>query len=203
MRIAVFGAAGRMGKIVVALALKAGHAVTALVEEPEKLEGGGPGLKVLEGDIRDFGAVERTVNGADAVISVIGRHGPAAPAFMAGATRNVIMAMERSGVKRIVTLASAGIGRHDGFIGALRRVFLHFFIKAHRRQFGLLKASSLEWTVIRPIVLTNGKKTGVYRVSRKGKPERGLLISRADAAHFMLKCAKEKKYARSSPSLAY
>ncbi len=203
MRIAVFGAVGRMGRIVAALALKGGHTVTALVEETEKLEGGRPGLRILEGDVRDFGAVERTVNGADAVISVIGRHGPKAAAFMTGAMRNVIMAMERSGVKKIVTLASAGIGREDGLIGALARVFLHFFVKAHRRQLELLKSSSLEWTVIRPIVLTNGKKTGVYRVSRRGKPQGGLFISRADAAHFLLKCAKEKKYARSSPSLAY
>jgi uncharacterized protein YbjT (DUF2867 family) len=203
MRLAVFGACGRMGRQIVELALGNGYAVTALAEEPEKLDDGRPGLRVLEGDARDYGAVERTVNGADAVLCALDRHGPSAPSFMTAAARNVVMAMERSGVKRIVTLGRSGVLGDDGFIGALNRVFLHFCVLGHRGQFELLKASFLEWTVVRRVVLTGGTKKTAYRVSRKGKPPYGFFISRADAAHFMLKCAKQKKHIRSSPVVAY
>jgi putative NADH-flavin reductase len=203
MRIALFGASGKTGKHIVEQALAGGHEVTALARNPGKLAMTHPKLKVLEGDVRDFGAVERTINQSDAVLSALGRRG-ARPGFVVSdGVRHMIMAMERSGVNRIITVGSAGILGEAGLYGVFLKLLLKGSLADHVKELALLQESGLEWTVVRPRVLTNGARKGVYRVTREGLPKRGLFISRADVAHFMLKCMTGKKYGRCSPAIAY
>jgi putative NADH-flavin reductase len=202
MKIAVFGATGRTGRIVVAQALAGGHKVTVLARNPETLALAHRKLKAFKGDVRDFGAVERTIHGTTAVIVALGHRGPRSGSSISAGMGNIIMAMERSGASRVVSLAAAGIMNEAGPIGWIFNILLHSSMKDHRRALELLRESSLAWTVVRPILLTNGPKTGRYRTANDGIPKQGLFISRADVAHFMLRILPQKKHVRKSPSIA-
>ena len=202
MKLALFGATGRTGRLLLRQALDAGHSVTALVRDRDKITTLHKKLRVLEGDVRDFGAVERAINGADAVLSTLGHRGLLPSTLVSEAVSHMVTIMERSHVKRIVTVASSGIMGESG-LGMFLNVALASSQADHRRQFQLLRDSDLDWTVVRPVVLTNGPQRGKYRVVKKGVPRRGFFISRADLAHFMLKCAVGGKHLKSSPAVAY
>ncbi len=66
-----------------------------------------------------------------------------------------------------------------------------------------MDTAELEWIIVRSSHLTNGPKTGVYRTTPRYIPERGIRISRADLADFMLKQLEGDSYVRQTPALAY
>lgn len=202
MKLALFGATGRTGLRLLMQALDSGHKVTALVRDQSKLPLRHENLRVLEGDARDFGAVERTIAGSDAVLSTLGHRGILRNTAISEAVSHMITIMERSKVNRIVTMASVGMLGEFGAIGAILNVVLASSQSDHRRQIRLLEKSALDWTVVRCVFLTNGPRTGTYRVEKKGVPRRGLFISREDVAQFMLKCVTGKRYVRGSPAVA-
>ncbi len=203
MKIAVFGATGKTGRLFVAQALEAGHELTVLVRNAKKLAIEHRKLKVLEGDAREFGAVERTVHRADAVVSALG-HGDLFPStILRDATANILMAMERAGVKRIVVVGSAGTMGEAGLYGVIIGIVVASSQRDHARVLSLLREGDLEWTVVRARVLTNGARRGTYRIERQGVVKRGFFISRADVAHFMLRCLTGKRYVRGAPAIAY
>jgi uncharacterized protein len=70
--VTVFGGTGKTGRHLVRLALDAGHRVTVLARTPAKLDLEHERLHVLQGDIGDPAAVATAVQGADAVLSVLG-----------------------------------------------------------------------------------------------------------------------------------
>jgi hypothetical protein len=105
MKVTLFGATGRTGGLVMERALSTGHEVTVLVRDPSKLKQPQAGLHVIQGDARQAGAVAETVQGTDVVISALGSGGDTLTLF----GRNVMAAMERMGVKRIVSLVGASV----------------------------------------------------------------------------------------------
>jgi uncharacterized protein YbjT (DUF2867 family) len=50
----------------------------------------------------------------------------------------------------------------------------------------LIRASAADWTIVRPVILTNGALTGAYRTGTTLRLTPASRISRADVAHFML-----------------
>jgi len=54
------------------------------------------------------------------------------------------------------------------------------------RMEDVLRASDLDWTIVRPPRLTSKPVTGRYRTAYGQNLRRGLFVSRADAAHYML-----------------
>lgn len=73
MKLAIFGATGKTGRVLVEQALAAGHEVTAFVRDLSKLTLGHERLSLVQGDVFDAARVEEAVAGKDAVISVLGR----------------------------------------------------------------------------------------------------------------------------------
>ena len=73
---------------------------------------------------------------------------------------------------------------------------------ARAEQF-VMDTDDLDWTIVRPPRLTNGKKTGSYRVALRYVPKGGIQISRADLADFMLAQVGQDAYIRQIPTLAY
>jgi putative NADH-flavin reductase len=72
------------------------------------------------------------------------------------------------------------------------------------KQERLIKESSLDWVIVRPAQLTNGRKRGVYRHGNKiGNYIITRWISRADVADFMLKQLTDNAYLRQTPGVAY
>lgn len=156
MKLALFGASGRTGRRVLALALARGDRVRALVRDPAKLS---PhrGLDVILGDARDPGAVAQTVIGADAVVIALGmRDISASSTEFSDSVATIVEAARNAGVRRTVAIASAGVlpdaggglrNRH-GTAGPYRHVNAE-----HTRNYETLRDSGLDWTLMCPVDL--------------------------------------------------
>ena len=124
MRLAIFGATGRIGSYLTELALNAGHEAVVLVRDPARLKLSHGRLRVVVGDAGDFDRVLEVVQGADAVLSTLGprRNSPSDEEAHVIAVQNVIEAMRRTGVRRLVTVLGAAVdfpGDHKGLFDRL------------------------------------------------------------------------------------
>jgi len=210
MKVLVFGATGGTGRALVEQALEQGHNVTAFARNPRKVKFAHERLTVAEGNVLDFGAVERAVRGHDAVLSALGhKRWLIRTTILSRGTRNIITAMEKHGVKRFVCETSLGVGDSVGRLGLLYTLFIipfitFFYFRDKARQERLIKGSSLEWVIVRPAQLTNGKKRGVYRHGAKiGSYLFTQRISRADVADFMLRQLNDDSCLRQAVGIAY
>lgn len=204
MKIVVFGAGGRTGRLVVQQALEQGHAVTAFLRAAHRSEPEHPGLRFAQGDARDGEAAAAAIAGQDAVICCLGAKGLGRTTLLSEASAHMIAGMNRHGVTRIVYLASAGIyGEVPGFAGIVARTLLRHVLADHRRAADALAASSLDWTIARPLMLAGRRLKGVYLEARQGVPDGKGRISRADTAHFLLRALTDPLYSRQSVGLSY
>jgi len=203
MKIIIFGASGRTGILIVYQALNQGHTVTAIARQPSKVTIQHRNLKVLQGDILDYGQVRAAIEGHDAVLCALGAGRNDPGTILSDATRNIIRAMEETGVKRFICMSSAGILGNDGgfwFGKVFMPLFLRKVFEDKKRQAKLIADSSLEWVILRPVGLTDSPKTGTYKI-HPGNPTSST-VPRADVADFMLKLLTDKKYDRTMPALS-
>jgi putative NADH-flavin reductase len=205
MHIALFGATGRTGQLLLRDALQAGHTVTALVRDPSWAAVQDSSLTVLQGSIHDAAQVEQTITGADAVISVLGPIQNKPVYEISTATNGIITAMRRCGVRRLVMTAGAGVldandapGTFDNLMGALVLLTAGHVYEDMRQSVDAVRQSDLDWTVVRVPALTNAPRTGRIRVGYVGKGT-GNRLGRADLAEFLLKQATSKGYLHQAP----
>jgi putative NADH-flavin reductase len=207
MRILIFGATGGTGRELVAQALQGGHDVTAFVRSPGKLSIVDSRLSVVQGDIQRAEAIRAAIPGHDAVLSALGTRSLGQTTLLSNASREILASMQEHGVRRLIWESSLGVGETRGQLGPLYSWLLVPLLLRHvfadkERQEAIIKASPLEWTIVQPAALTNGPRTGTYRV---GACEGRLFprISRADVAHFMLKELENPRHVRQSVPLCY
>jgi putative NADH-flavin reductase len=124
-------------------------------------------------------------------------------------TTNIVRAMEKLGVKRFVCESYLGIGDSKGQLGFLYNyvfipVLLRNIFADKEVQEKIVRESKLDWVIVRPAVLTNGKRTGVYRSGFEAT-EKSLQtkISRADVADFMLGQLAGDAYLNKTPAVSY
>ncbi len=206
MKLLIFGATGGTGRQLVAQALAQGHDVTGFARGAASLGISHPNLSLISGDVTDATAVQRVVPGHDAVLCAIGAPAWVRTTVRADGTRNIVDAMERAGVRRLVCQSSLGIGDSS-------KVALPFYLKRlvipimlrhgfadHERQEQIVAQSELDWTIVRPATMTAGERTGDYR---RGFPADAagikIKISRADVADFMLEQLTTDGFVRQSP----
>ena len=194
MKLSVLGAAGATGIPLVEQALSAGHSVTALVRSGPKLTITNPNLRVVEGDATDRAAVSEAMNGGDAVISVLGARGP----VMTEATRAIVDAAEQKGPERVVMLSTFAVPRDrlTPVTKVVTGIAMGSQIKDKTAGEEVLRASSLDWTIVYPTKLTNGPKTEARVVPENEKVGASQKISRAGVASFLLQAATEDLYSR-------
>jgi putative NADH-flavin reductase len=176
MRVTIFGATGRTGRLVVAEALRRGLEVSALVRNRAKAEFP-DGVRVVEGDARQAGAVTDALEGADAAISVMAiPEGTGPMTELSDAVGTVVPAMEEHGPRRLVVTVNTS-EFHD------RPVKPPFDVVAeeHRRDLAIVRASSLDWTALAPAYLTDDEPIGNYVTEREAKAP-GAGIPRGDLA---------------------
>ena len=158
MMIALFGATGRTGRLVLERLLARGDRVRALARDPGRLAPH-PGLVAFGGDARDAHAVRRVVEGADAVVCCLGMHDITVPATdFSDSVRGIVEAARAAGVRRIVAIASAGVladtrgglRSQHGLPAAFANVAAE-----HARNLRTLEASGLDWTLLCPIDLVD------------------------------------------------
>lgn len=207
MRVLVFGATGGVGRHVIEQGLGRGHEVTAFVRGPSGLDVEQERLTVYRGDVLDEDSVRGAMRGQGAVLCSIGagRKGR----VRAEGTRNIVRAMEGSGVRRLVCQTTLGAGESSGNLDFFwRRVMFGFLLRDafadHEQQEAHVMGSALDWTIVRPAAFTDGGRTGAYRhgfpPAKKGLK---LKISRADVAEFMLDQLADDAYLRRTPGLSY
>ncbi len=188
MKIAVVGAAGATGQQVVQQALDRGWAVAALARKANGLTAH-DGLSVTEGDARDEQAVGSVVQGADAVISVIGlRKGH--DTSLSEATASICRAMEGAGVDRLVVMSVLGIRDSADKAGVFGKVIVPLFMKkpmADRiRLEEVVESSGLDYTLVRPTRLVDGGPTGHYSAGAEVRAGISSKVTRGDAADCLL-----------------
>jgi len=203
MRIVVIGAAGRTGREVVRQALGHGHDVRAFVRSTT-LDLADARLETIAGDVLSFDDVEHAVRGCDAVVFAVGSGGGREVTVFSEGVANVLHAMAVHGVDKLVAISAAGaFARKDPRISLGFRLMISTVLKPvyddMERMEQRVAASGVDWTIIRPVGLTDGPLTGTYRVSLDGsllpKAER---IARADVAALALKAVETHAFSRST-----
>jgi putative NADH-flavin reductase len=186
MRLFVLGATGGTGKQLVDLALQRGHQVTAFVRSPQKIPRH-EHLTIVEGDPRRTEQLASAMPGHDAILSALGAIGRGQTTLLGDCARSTIEAGSASGVKRMFVVSSALLFPDAGLIGTVlsRFVFGHVLRDSLEME-QVVKNSGLDWTIVRPVRLTNGSCTGRWRFEVDRIPRGGFSISRADVAHFLL-----------------
>ncbi len=219
MKIALLGGSGRIGGHLLSWALESGHDVRALARDPRALAavrqpvaaGAGPGtgsLIATAGDALDASAVAEVIRGSDAVLSALGPRGAKSPDLLAGAARNITAGMARAGVKRLICVSAAGAFiQGDPDTGALTkailpRIFARPFADTRQME-SVIRASDLDWTLVRATRLVNTPGTGRYRVRPDYPPPRGRKIARADVADFIERALLDGDWVHAAPSLGY
>lgn len=197
MRVAIFGASGRVGGLLVERSLAAGYEVAALVRTPAEFKFRDQ-VEVVEGSALDPMAVRKTVSEADVVLSALGARSLKKEDVLEQAVPLIVTAMRQVGVKRIIVLGSAG-ALEDSLKkqAAWRRWFvkkivystvLKWAVASQISQWKTLSASGLDFTMVMPPMLLNAKGRGLGRLRVDGEalPRGGSRIARADVADFMM-----------------
>jgi putative NADH-flavin reductase len=209
MKLTIFAATGGIGRQLLEQALAAGHDVTAVVRNPNNLS---REVRTVTADLAaaDPAALEPAVASADAVLSGLGPRSAAETGVASQGTRTIVQAMQATGVRRMVVVSAAPIStvpspgrpkppRHDPGDGVLMRNLLSPLTEAaFRKPYAdlalmedILRRSGLDWTVVRPPRLTDKPLTGSYRTADGQNLRHGLLVSRADVAHLMLRVLEQ------------
>jgi putative NADH-flavin reductase len=205
VRIVVFGANGATGRLLSVQALAAGHHVTAVTRRPADFPITHERLSVVPADVHDAQAVGRAVKGADAVLSTLGMPFARKPINVySGGIGNVVAAMSRHGLKRLVVVSSSATEPHhhaDG--GFLLNRVLQPLVTATigkttyadmRLMEELVRGSDLEWTIMRPSGLFDAPAVTRYELHEDQAP--GIFTSRADLAASLLEQAGDVRFVR-------
>jgi putative NADH-flavin reductase len=203
MNILILGATGRTGRLFAQAAVAANHKVTAIARDKAKATV--PGVNYLEGSPSDSKLLEKALEGIDAVVVSLNVNRTSDNPFVkvvspltiiSDSVRALIPAMEKNGVRRIITVSASGVGDSWNDMP----LFVRWFIRCsnimrayedHDRQEQALRHCDLDWSIARPVML-NDKDSGVY-TAIKGKPTGGN-ISRKGVARFILDALESGKY---------
>jgi uncharacterized protein len=206
LNILILGATGRVGSQLVSLALHDRHHVTVLVRTSEKIQLHNENVTIIPGNVLNKDDVFRAMQGIDVVISALNTDGTTT---LSESMPLIIQAMESERIKRIITIGTAGILQSRTTPNILRYQSSESKRKSvqaaqeHHKLFDILKQSTLEWTIVCPTYLPDGKKVGQYRVERDLLPEGGERISVPDTAEFTYSQITSKDYVKSRVGIAY
>jgi putative NADH-flavin reductase len=216
MHILILGATGRTGKQLLKQALQHGHTVNILVRDKTKINNKNNHLTVFEGSPLDKIILGNAMQGCEAILSALNisrtNDFPWAKLrtpkdFLSTVMKNIIELAPAHNIRRIIFTSAWGAAETKKDIPGWFRWFIdHSNIRYpyddHARQEELLKQTSLQWTSVRLAGLTNSKKKKEIIVSLHNKPKPRLMISRSNAAAFMLDALEKNLNLREMPVLS-
>ncbi|MEI6478008.1 MAG: NAD(P)H-binding protein [bacterium] len=205
MTIAVIGANGRSGQVFVELALAAGHQVRAGARGKSRFAAH-PNLVTMECDATNEVQVAELISGQDAVVSLIGHVRKSPATVQTNAMRVLIGMMEKAGVSRVVTLTGTGV-RYPGDQITLMDRLLNMgvsLVDPARVKDGtaacrLLENSSLKWTIIRVLKLTE-QNPGAFKLREHGPAKS--FVPRGEVAQAILSVLVEDALINSAPIIS-
>ncbi len=228
MKIIIFGSTGGTGSQLISQALEQDYEVTAFARNPKKIKQSHKKIKIqghevtaigdnseklniIEGDVLDVSSVEQAIQGHDAVLCSLGMSNIMDKSKLrANGTLNIIQAMQKAGVKRLICQSALGTGDSKNLLPFHYRffiapLFMHRLYEDHLAQETHIKKSQLEWVIVRPAVLTDGESTGSYQTGVTEDDDKAIIakISRADTADFMLKQLTNESFLYKTPYISY
>ena len=209
MKIAIIGASRGIGKALLETVLAEDHDVTVLARYPEKIEKTHPRLRIVAGDVLNSGDVENLAKDQDVICSCIGSPITFKPVeLFSKAAKNITAAVQKNPGQRYITVTGIGAGDTEGHGGFLYdKIFKPLLLKTiyedKNREEAIVKASGIDWLIVRPAGLTNGKHTGKYRVINDLTGVTARRISRLDVADFILSQIKEPTQFGKTPLITY
>jgi len=211
VKLTIFGGTGEAGKQLIERALVEGNEVVAFARNPSKLALHHEHLTVVQGELYDKAGIERAVNGADAVISLLGpRPGEDSKSKpLIQGTRNIIAAMKRFSVRRLIVVSTPSASAPND-LPDLKFKMLVSIIKTTMRPVydeiisvvQIVRDCDLDWTIVRVSILNNNPAFGEVRIGYLGRGEVGTQLSRADMAGFILDELKNARYIRQMPAIS-
>lgn len=209
MNLTVFGGTGATGTLLIAQALEVGHHVTTYVRRPDSMSISDDALEVRVGQLDDSKGVSAAIQGADAVISTLGpglRRTAGTP--LTEGMRHITAAMTQHGVSRLIAISTPSAPEpRDRSLGARRpavAVLERVFPRGYAEMVGqaqVVRASDLDWTLVRVSLLVNGPAKPV-RAGLLGHGDVGVSITRASLAAFMLDQAVSTTWVGLAPAVS-
>jgi len=211
MRIALFGATGKTGKVLLKKLLIKEYEVKALVRNPSKLENYYSKVSIIKGDILDPSSVDNTIKECDVIICVVGHVKGTPNNMQLDGMKNIITSMSKNNIKKLITLTGAGVftkGDNPSFFDKIMQLLLKIIsfsrFKDGANMVNEIKETNLDWIVIRAPFITNEKaknKFSIYNNLESNKP--ATRISREDLVDFILENITSKEYVRKLPVITY
>jgi len=192
MKVLVIGGTRGTGREVVAAAHAAGHELTLLARNAERISLPVTGVRIVVGDAGDADDLERAVAGQDAVVWTVGVGPTRRPVHLfSRSTQFLLAAMAKHRVRRLVCVTGIGAGDsrgHGGFLydRIIQPLFMKTVYEDKDLQEAMLRGSDLDWTIVRPGALTNGPATGLARALTDLSGVTAGKVSRADVAAFIV-----------------
>lgn len=210
MKIAILGATGGAGQALIAQAEAHKHDVYALARRPDAVDASSPRVAIRQADAYDADSLRAAISGCDAVVSVLGGGGlmssRKAAGLLSAGSKNLLTAMEAAGVKRLVAISSVGVV-DDPYEEIVYRYVIKKILKPYYEDMAVMEtqiqASTTDWTIVRPPLLTNQAPKGEYRVEVGGNVKKGYRLSRADLAKFCIDIIEKGRLIREIAGVAY
>jgi putative NADH-flavin reductase len=206
MQITVFGASGKVGRQVVALALEHGHEVHAFVHSHDPFKDN-PNVTTFKGNVKDPKSVAAAIQGSEAVISALGSWGTKSKNIVSSGIKSIIPAMQEQSIERIITITGAGAFWSKDKPGLVTKAG-HGLLKLvggkvlrdGEEHLRLLENSNLLWTAVRSPVMTKGRGV-TYKLGFKS-PNLWALVPRKAVAECLLDLAENREYPRQAPFIS-
>lgn len=204
MQLTVFGSNGKVGKLVVAEALKRKHTVVAFVHKTHTLEPN-PKLHIVQGSIFNIKSVTEAIQGSEAVISALGSWGTPQKNVLTKGMQNIIHVMKDLSTDRIISITGADARTSSDTLSLIHRISYRLFkLVANKilidgeQHIKLLEESDLKWTVVRsPMMINRGKvKNFALDLTR---PLPWQTINRESVAYSMVDLLHNKNYLKQAP----
>jgi len=208
MKITILGSTGFVGKVLVRKAIAEGYQVKALARNPGKLEEFRDKIEIVEGNVFKSSSIEAAIEGAEAVLSTIGppqTGKPFDPYQYEKAMKEIVRIMDKNRIQRYIHIGGAAHAGGENENWPLNRRLLKLFLGLFGKsilvtkhlEWEVLKASDLDWTLVRPPRISNEEAKG--NLSADEKNLASLKVSVEDLADFILLQLSSKEWIRKAP----
>ncbi|MEM6892123.1 MAG: NAD(P)H-binding protein [Bacteroidota bacterium] len=205
MRILLLGATGRTGKWVLKAALEKGHSVHCLSRNSSRITQQ-DGLTIFEGNPTHSADLQKAMEGCEAIISVLNISRTSdfpwarlrTPKTLLSDTMSLVVSSTKElGIKRIAICSAWGVAESKKDIPKWFKWFIDnsnigVAYADHERQENILSQSPLDWTIVRPVGLSNSQRTQTIQESFDNHPKPGMLISRKSVGHYLVDSLENK-----------
>jgi len=207
MKVVVFGSTGGTGLEVVKQALDAGHVVTAVARKPSAMVMQHDHLKVLQGDVLLPEIVIKAVAGQDVVVFAVGAADRSPTKIYSVGVMNILLAMRDAKVQRLICISASGLDPGVLIQKLIAKPLLWWIFKNGYTDMShmeiIVRASHMDWTILRSPRLTDHARTGKYKVAVNKQLSNGWLLSRADLADYIVKHLHDPAIHRAMVEIAY